>query len=65
MQPLRVVVGLVLALAGLVWVGQGVGLIRGSSFMVGDVRWAAIGAIVAVAGLAVAWSGRGRAVGGR
>lgn len=32
-------------LAGLVWMGQGVGLIRGS-FMSGDPLWAVIGAVL-------------------
>src|SRR5437870_5543270 len=36
---LRVVVGVVLCLVGVVWIGQGVGLIHGS-FMTGEVIWA-------------------------
>jgi hypothetical protein len=45
-----VVVGL--AVVGFVWIGQGVGLLRGSSFMVGDPRWAVAGVVlVAGAGL--------------
>jgi hypothetical protein len=42
------VTGLVLALVGLLWLGQGVGLI-GGSFMSGNSPWAAIGAILLVA----------------
>ncbi|MGC8489056.1 MAG: hypothetical protein ACP5QO_12700 [Clostridia bacterium] len=36
-------VGVVLALAGVIWLGQGIGLIRGS-FMTGSALWAIIGA---------------------
>ena len=32
-----------LGLVGLVWIGQGTGLIRGQGFMTDDLRWAAIG----------------------
>jgi hypothetical protein len=45
-----------LVAVGLVWVGQGVGLIRGSSFMVDDLRWAIIGAVAVVTGLVLGWS---------
>ena len=33
-----------LGLIGLIWLGQGLGLIRGSGFMTDDIRWAAFGA---------------------
>lgn len=46
----RTVVALVIMLAGVVWIGQGLGLLRGSSFMVDDVRWAIVGAAFVVAG---------------
>jgi hypothetical protein len=39
------------ALTGLVFIGQGLGLIRGRSFMVDDLRWAAIGAVMVVLGV--------------
>lgn len=39
---------------GLVWVGQGVGLIPGS-FMTGDVTWAVIGAIVSGVAAIALW----------
>ena len=50
MHRTRVVGGVVLIAIGLVWIGQGTGLLRGSSFMVGDPVWAWIGAIAAVLG---------------
>ena len=46
----RLVVGVVLCLVGVVWVGQGVGLI-GGSFMSGEAVWAVIGAIALVFGV--------------
>ena len=52
-----------LCLVGLIFIGQGLGLLRGSSFMVGDARWAWIGALLLIAGLVigVVVSRRGRA----
>jgi hypothetical protein len=41
--------GAILALAGIVWLGQGIGLIRGS-FMTGSALWAVIGALCLIAG---------------
>jgi hypothetical protein len=51
-----VIGGGVLIAVGLVWVGQGTGLLRSSSFMVGNAVWAWIGAgsVVIGAGLIVA-----------
>jgi hypothetical protein len=47
-------------LVGVVWIGQGVGLIRGS-FMTGQIEWSVIGGIVAaVAALALWWTARPR-----
>ena len=48
-----VILGVVLLLVGLVWVGQGLGYIKGS-FMTGDVKWFWIGVVVGVAGIALA-----------
>jgi hypothetical protein len=51
-----VIGGGVLIAVGLVWIGQGTGLLRSSSFMVGNAVWAWIGAgsVVIGAGLIVA-----------
>ena len=48
---------MLLTLVGLVWVGQGVGLLRGSSFMVDDVRWAVAGLATGVVGIVLVVSG--------
>ena len=55
MHRTRAIVAFILIAAGLVWIGQGSGVLKGSSFMVGDARWAAIGAAVLVAGLVLGW----------
>lgn len=47
-----IVLGAVAALVGVVFAGQGAGLIPGSS-MTGDRFWLAVGLILAVAGVAV------------
>ena len=44
----------VLIVVGLVWIGQGLGIIRGASVMTDDVTWAVIGAVLVVAGVVVA-----------
>ncbi|HET7704333.1 MAG TPA: hypothetical protein VFK35_13110 [Candidatus Limnocylindrales bacterium] len=54
MHPRRVVLSIVLVALGLVWVGQGTGLLQGGSFMVGDPRWTVIGAACTAVGLVVA-----------
>ena len=49
----------VLVLVGLVWIGQGLGFIPGS-FMTAQRIWAVIGAVLVVAGVALAWATRRR-----
>jgi hypothetical protein len=65
MKTLLLIVGVVALLAGLVWVGQGLGYITwhpagmAPSFMVGDMHWTYYGAALAVLGLfVIAWSRR-------
>jgi hypothetical protein len=45
-----VTTGVLVALVGLVFIGQGLGYLRSSSFMVDDRRWALIGAVMVVFG---------------
>lgn len=45
-----IVVAVLMVLVGAVWIGQGLGYIKGS-FMTGDMHWFWIGIVVAVAGL--------------
>ncbi|TAJ99443.1 MAG: hypothetical protein EPO36_11965 [Chloroflexota bacterium] len=54
-SPLRLVLAVAMILAGLVWIGQGLGILTaGRSFMIGDPTWAVIGAVFVVVGLAMA-----------
>ena len=48
-----IVVAVLLILMGGVWIGQGLGYIKGS-FMTGDMKWFWIGVVVAVAGVVLA-----------
>jgi hypothetical protein len=57
-------VAIVLVLIGLVWIGQGIGLV-GGSFMTGQGSWAVIGSVILVVGLAILWRGRGTSRGSR
>jgi hypothetical protein len=54
----RVITATLLVAVGLVWIGQGLGLLRGSSFMVGDVRWAVAGVVAVVLGAVIAINAR-------
>jgi hypothetical protein len=49
----RWIIAAVLVLVGIVWIGQGTGVIRGSGFMIDDTRWAVAGIALLVCGLAV------------
>jgi len=52
--------GILIALVGLVFIGQGLGLIRNQSFMVDDIRWSVIGVAMVAAGAALVTWARGR-----
>ncbi len=54
--------GILAVLVGLLWVGQGTGLVRwpAESFMIGLSDWTLRGALLALVGLALIWLGRRR-----
>jgi hypothetical protein len=52
----RWIIAAVLVVVGAVWMAQGLGYLRGSGFMVGDTRWALIGAALAAGGLILGWT---------
>ncbi len=52
---LRIVGGVLAVLVGLLWIGQGLDLIKGSG-MSGRAQYAVIGGIVALVGLWLLWS---------
>ena len=55
MKTLLTVIGVILLLAGLVWMGQGSGYFPypAESFMISEVQWVYYGGITAVVGLAL------------
>jgi hypothetical protein len=55
---LRLMIGILMLLVGVVWIGQGLGYLRSSSFMVDDIRWSVIGAVMVAVGAALAISAR-------
>ena len=59
-RPLVIGLGVLLALVGLLWIGQGLGYVHWprSSFMLDQRPWADRGAAVAVLGLALILAGR-------
>ena len=61
MRTGRRVIGIVLILAGLVWVAQGLNLpFAPGSFMTGDRTWVLIGAVAVVAGASlIGWTRQG------
>jgi hypothetical protein len=52
----RWVIAVVMAVTGLVWIGQGLGLLRGSSLMVDDIRWAIAGLALVAGGIVIGWT---------
>jgi hypothetical protein len=57
MARLLLVLGLVALAVGLLWVGQGLGVIAWpqSSFMINQIEWAGYGAALAALGLILIW----------
>jgi len=53
----RVITGASIVLVGAIWIGQGLGLLRGSSFMVDDTRWAVTGLVAVAFGVVLAVTG--------
>jgi hypothetical protein len=51
---IRWIVAVVLILLGLVWMGQGLGIIQSASVMTGDTRWAIAGAVAVALGAVLA-----------
>ena len=60
LRGILIVVGVLMAAMGLLWIGQGLGYVRwpASSFMIDQSPWITRGAVLAVAGLALVIVGR-------
>jgi hypothetical protein len=59
MRNLLLVVGFLALAIGLLWIGQGTGVIKWpeSSFMISQIQWAGYGAALAAVGLILIWQG--------
>jgi len=53
LRPILLLLGVILALLGMLWIGQGLGYIRwpASSFMISQAVWVSRGSVTAVIGL--------------
>lgn len=63
MKIVLTIIGVIAIAMGLLWLGQGTGVVRwpADSFMIADTPWALRGAALAVAGLAlILWARRRR-----
>ncbi|MFM5906878.1 MAG: hypothetical protein ACKOPO_04730 [Novosphingobium sp.] len=62
MRALAAIIGVLAMAMGLLWIGQGLGIIMwpSSSFMLADRQWAVNGAILAAVGAFLVWLGRRR-----
>jgi uncharacterized membrane protein len=60
MRKLLLIAGLLALAIGLLWIGQGTGVIDWpqSSFMINQIQWAGYGAVLAAVGLILIWQGR-------
>lgn len=54
------IVGVLIAVAGAIWILQGLNVIISASFMTGSRIWVVIGAVAVVGGLALSWWGWSR-----
>ena len=60
MPSVRLILGILALLIGLLWIGQGTGVVAWppSSFMISQVQWAWYGAALAAVGLVLIWRGK-------
>jgi len=62
MKMLLTILGALMVLVGLLWMGQGLGIVRwpASSFMIDVSDWVWRGGLFALGGLLLIWAGRRR-----
>jgi hypothetical protein len=60
MRQLLLILGLLALAIGLLWIGQGLGVINWppSSFMIKQIQWAGYGAALAAFGLVLIWQSK-------
>jgi uncharacterized membrane protein len=57
MRKLLLIVGMIALAIGLLWIGQGTGVVAWprSSFMINEIQWAGYGAALSAVGLVLIW----------
>jgi hypothetical protein len=60
MRQLLLTVGFIALAIGMLWIGQGTGVIKWpqSSFMINEIQWAGYGVALAGLGLTLIWQGK-------
>jgi hypothetical protein len=60
MRNLLLILGLIALAIGMLWIGQGTGVIKwpASSFMISQMQWAGYGAALAALGLILIWQSK-------
>ena len=60
MRKILLTVGFLALAVGLLWIGQGTGVIKwpASSFMISQIQWAGYGAALGALGLILIWQGK-------
>jgi uncharacterized membrane protein len=60
MRRLLLVLGLIALVIGLLWIGQGTGVVKwpASSFMINQIQWAGYGVALAALGLILIWQSK-------
>jgi hypothetical protein len=60
MRKWLMVAGFLALAIGLLWIGQGTGVVAwpASSFMISQMQWAGYGVVLAVLGLILVWQGK-------
>jgi hypothetical protein len=60
MRQLLLTVGFIALAIGMLWIGQGTGVIKWpqSSFMINEIQWAGYGIALAGLGLVLIWQGK-------
>ena len=52
----RLIIAVVMALIGLVWIAQGLAIVKGSGFMTGNPFWAVVGIVLIGIAAVIVWS---------
>ena len=61
MRKALLIIGLLALAIGLLWIGQGTGVVAWpkTSFMINEIQWAGYGAVLGAVGLILIWQSQG------